>query len=693
MYLRTRADSKDLINPGNAISIPASGRFDGSDGKWCTFNINVGDDGSGNQGQNFRVLPSTSSAVTIVPGPATWCNQDCAQQRGVEIFHASPSLGFDTTASKGWNKYGNYKIPVPEWWTGTTNLDEPFGFDNVGIGPSTINSKQLGGQWVVISDKKDFFMGSFGLAAGPINPGAGPSPPFLTNFAAFNVSTSVSYGYTAGAIYRNGGRGVLGSLVLGGYDLSRLDSRRISIPMPSRTNNSLVVGVRSISTTDASLNPDTRFLATIDSTLPFLYLPDAVCDKFVEKFQLKWDNSSQLYTVSDTAHKNNLAKNAAVTFTLTQDPNNGNEITSIELPYAAFDLQTNLPDATSVNYFPIRKSKTGRFVLGRTFLQEAYIIVDYERANFTIAPAVSPDQLPAQQLTLIYGTNDLLPSPTPSGKNGQDNQDGQNNQNGGKGGLAAGPIAGIVVGILLLFLLGLGGFFFWRKRRASKEEHDKVSEIVEIDTQFVPEIKQMGMLELDSSQEAKHPGDYYGDNRDNKGMLPFPPISEMESPPAAPAELYTPPPSSTPAASDSKVSDYFTKPRRRGATRESPGANTPGTPGVAAIHELAGDDGQFQVGGLHFEPVATSPAPSNPSHSRGPSDTKIDQVISEHQSPEATEATESTETTSPTVERRPSHARGASDTTVQSNISQPTPEQMESWALGGKDDPRRPISE
>jgi hypothetical protein len=51
--------------------------------------------------------------------------------------------------------------------------------------------------------------------------------------------------------------------------------------------------------------------------------------------------------------------------------------------------------------------------------------------------------------------------------------------------------------------------------------------------------------------------------------------------------------------------------------------------------------------------------------------------------------------TRPGMERRPSHARGASDTTIQSDttaVSQPTPEEIENWAMG-VGEPRRPLSE
>lgn len=87
-------------------------------------------------------------------------------------------------------------------------------------------------------------------------------------------------------------------------------------------------------------------------------------------------------------------------------------------------------------------------------MQEAYVIVDYERANFTIAPATWPDPLPAANIVTIK---------SPSA--------GEKNKNSSS--LSAGAIAGIVIGIvLLLALLGALAFFLWRKRRHTTQKYE-----------------------------------------------------------------------------------------------------------------------------------------------------------------------------------------------------------------------------
>lgn len=200
MYLESRADNANTTLLPAPYAVSPTGDFDGNDGKWSTFSINIGDsDGSGS-GQNFRVLISTSSPVTLVPQQAGWCDKDCAARRGVEVYNSQQQLGYLDT-SKSWSEHGQYNIPLPYWWSDTLKPNGTLGFENVGLGPSSPESPILTDQWVLEYTQDVFFMGSFGLAAGALDPGSGPRLPFLPNFAA-NNTPSKSYGYTAGAYYR-----------------------------------------------------------------------------------------------------------------------------------------------------------------------------------------------------------------------------------------------------------------------------------------------------------------------------------------------------------------------------------------------------------------------------------------------------------------------------------------------------------
>jgi hypothetical protein len=507
--------------------------------------------------------------------------------------------------------------------------------------------------------------------------------------------------------------GVLGSLTLGGFDSARLADPGTSIEMPNENNHTLAVYVNSMMyRPDQAVDPSAisltstskSFRASIDSTLPYLILPDSVCDEFALRFALEYNDEWKLFTMNDSSHAANLQQNAAVSIKISADPSDSIVFTEIVLPYSAFDLSTKLPPTTNFDnetrYFPIKRSENSDFVLGRTFLQEAYIIVDYERFNFTVAPAAFPDPS-KKDLKPIFNTTYSPITSYPESKSG----------------LSAGAIAGIVVGIVVAFILaGIGAFLFWKKRRATKKKLLEDGKPSEIDTTFAgTEVKHRRISELTGSEGPQSPKDstgYY--HADHKSI---PPISEM-SPESTPAELYSPPPDNR------DTIDYFAagRMRRRGATkdRDSSANNSPRTP----IAELPGDDAKPLSLDKQHDGISSI---QKPPHSRSPSNTSlsmnIDEVLANKQTKEPKTSTEETypsmkrgdpvtaeelasaksgaqfedaeQADHSTMERRPSHTRGLSETTVQSEstaVSQPTPEELERWARSVDDGPARPMS-
>jgi hypothetical protein len=135
------------------------------------------------------------------------------------------------------------------------------------------------------------------------------------------------------------------------------------------------------------------FLAAIDSSVPELWLPGPVCDAFEQAFGLTYQNKSNRYVVKDDVHSQLKDLNPSITFQLANNTRNTGKTTNIVLPYGAFDLQLSWPIANgSTNYFPLRRAANeSQYTLGRVLLQEAYLIVDFERRNFTISQARFPD--------------------------------------------------------------------------------------------------------------------------------------------------------------------------------------------------------------------------------------------------------------------------------------------------------------
>lgn len=152
------------------------------------------------------------------------------------------------------------------------------------------------------------------------------------------------------------------------------------------------------------------FFAVIDSTLPYLWMPKAVCDAFEALFGLTYDSTTGYYLVNDTALEFNRKRNMTVSIQIGEDVRPSVESVSIELPYDAFDLTSSSPVfRDSTRYFPIRRALDDKNIIGRTFLQESMLIVDYERRNFTIAQAKFFSRLQPVQIISITGSQ--MPGP------------------------------------------------------------------------------------------------------------------------------------------------------------------------------------------------------------------------------------------------------------------------------------------
>jgi hypothetical protein len=199
---------RNATSSPQTYAVPVSNRFDGNDGSWSTFLINVGD-----PGQNFRVLASTSGSTTWVPIPEGCGSTDpdnCPELRGVEPFGGAKSSGYDATRSSASKLIGLYEMQLGSvdmtnsYGEQFSNHSAQYGYDTIGLGPSSADSLQLSPEVVGGVADKAFFLGGFGLSLNPNNFGSGALPTFLslTPNSTYRPIPSLSYGYTAGASYR-----------------------------------------------------------------------------------------------------------------------------------------------------------------------------------------------------------------------------------------------------------------------------------------------------------------------------------------------------------------------------------------------------------------------------------------------------------------------------------------------------------
>ena len=374
---------------------------DGNDGPWSSFNMQVG-----TPLQNLRLLPS-SSGNAVWPVLPEGCGasdpSNCGDLRGTI---------FITTASSTWNNIGFYGMTMTEEVDLGYSGNADFGYDNVMLGWPGANLPTLTHQVIEGYVTKDLYIGSFGLNPAAVNMSSlnNPQPSFLGALVQQNHTPSTSWAYTAGAFYRQ--PTAFGSLTLGGYDTTRFVPNNVTFAFGPDTSRDLIVPIQSI-TSDIGISPllTSVIYAYIDSLVPHIWLPLEVCRAFEEAFDLTYNETAELYFVNDTLHDKLVSKNPNVTFKLGLPGSTETNEIDIVMHYGSFDLLADYPVVNNATrYFPLKQAQNdSQYTLGRAFLQDAYVIADYDRSNFSVSQAVFPNGSNTQQIVPICRPGDMVP--------------------------------------------------------------------------------------------------------------------------------------------------------------------------------------------------------------------------------------------------------------------------------------------
>jgi Eukaryotic aspartyl protease len=274
-----------------------------------------------------------------------------------------------------------------------------------------------------------------------------------------NIIPSTSWSYLAGASYRSYPISAFGSLTFGGYDSTRLRvDQNLTLAGGSDEFRPMLLGIESISSgSDIFLSEP--IIAALDSTVAQIWLPISACQAFESAFGLVWNETSSFYFVNDSQHSVLVSSNPSITFTISTGIASSNDRLKITLPYAAFDMMVSPPLITGtepLRYFPLKRAANAtQYTLGRTFLQEVYMIADYSRGRITLYQAVYPNgDIPSDIVTICppNSTTCIIPTSPPSPPKSTPK-------------LSTGTIAGISVGgVLAITLLGLGLVYLRRRR-------------------------------------------------------------------------------------------------------------------------------------------------------------------------------------------------------------------------------------
>lgn len=273
------------------------------------------------------------------------------------------------------------------------------------------------------------------------------------------------------------------SATLGGYDSARFvpHDTAFTLEQGESIPHTLVRGIQ-VAANHTGNQPDawsssveilsdwnSSFTAMIDSSTPYLWLPEPVCARFAEALNLTYNSTYELYTLSNELYRDYTTNNSLTfTFSLTSFDNHDNfglplevpGVVNITLPLRAFVSLLEYPFARgaikygdpAVPYFTLRKSTNSTFVIGRTFLQESYLITKFDESLYSVHQAVFPHapEADADLVPIRQPSNSPYPPPPRAHQNEE---------------LTPGQMAGIAVGAVLLCTVIVGGCCYLRRRK------------------------------------------------------------------------------------------------------------------------------------------------------------------------------------------------------------------------------------
>lgn len=236
----------------------------------------------------------------------------------------------------------------------------------------------------------------------------------------------------------------------------------------------------------------------LEPGVPYLYLPQAVCDGLARFLPVTYNREYNLYlwNTNQDAYKAIISSPHYLSFTFTDSsatasPTANN--TSINVPLALLSLNLSAPISTTVTpYFPCRPytPADGRtYILGRAFLQAAFMAQHWQARRLWLAQAPGP-YIPPGNIVNFDRSDGSVTAPTGnqitwdntwstalkaldasldnSGSNNGTNTDGE--------GMSSGAKAGVAIGVSLGVLALIGGlaFFLIKRRRAQRQQQQQV---------------------------------------------------------------------------------------------------------------------------------------------------------------------------------------------------------------------------
>ncbi|KAK3991336.1 aspartic peptidase domain-containing protein [Cladorrhinum sp. PSN332] len=462
---------------------PSGEWFDSFDGKWSNFMFVVGF-------SPVYLTPATAlSEIWAVSTGGCTPTQLCFDARGGVV---------DIKSSETWRPLGPWELGMNQTGYGGNG---DYGLETVAF-VNTLTSYTSAIEDVLVAAINDtnHYQGYIGLGVTQARFNKGNlTNPFISQLAQIEGKIpSHSYGYTAGAYYRPNGRsdGTIASLTLGGYDKMRFSPHSTNFPLdpvtrfPTVRLRGVTAQVSSLdkapaanwtSTSRTLVTMDDSITAIIDSSTPYLWLPTEICDRFAAALNLTWRDDLGVYVFQDGPQYTRFVNGNSLSFTFTLSgfdntdnfgqPLNVPGVVNITAPSAAFAHVLRYPfrgviqyGESGIPYFPLKRStkqsNNNTLIIGRAFMQEAYIITRYDRSIFSVHQALFPDNAASNHSLEGIERPPNSPYPEFQGMPAKTPHEG----------LTQGQTAGIALGAFII--ASIVGFTTWcccRRRRRKKQ--------------------------------------------------------------------------------------------------------------------------------------------------------------------------------------------------------------------------------
>ncbi|KAH7393898.1 hypothetical protein DE146DRAFT_679211 [Phaeosphaeria sp. MPI-PUGE-AT-0046c] len=389
------------------IPVTWSTKSYGPDGPWQAVKITVG----GTQ-PDILLINEDHKELDLLPG-GEW-NSKILTSKACAAYK-------DGTCGRGgtWDPKADASVAATEGWVDDANKVNSTG-QGILLQATTVGSfSYWNSSLVIIKDisitnpdgsKRGPELGSFALGGPEMSQKFATDSTRATlpmvgfNYAggAFNKSDtkSFSYGLQIGSAFH----GYPGSLIIGGYDKGRLIG-----PYTAFNKAPLLLDVSIGVATGGSpwdfkerkglLISNTSQVTTL-SVLPdprqtYLHLPGNTCMEISKYIPIKFDNTLKywLWNTEDSKYKTIVNSPAYLGFTFPPAPGASSNVT-IKVPFSLLNLTLDAPITKKpVAYFPCLSYEPpsgSPYILGRAFLQAAFIARNWNRQISWLAQAPGP---------------------------------------------------------------------------------------------------------------------------------------------------------------------------------------------------------------------------------------------------------------------------------------------------------------